>query len=501
VHADFAFARRRANTSTSHHYAPPRLRDGELVGLSPRPASTHGRGSRILPSEDDPNEIGRAITSDSVGLRRRSRSLSGLPDIDTRGEGRRRSDEIRYWRESYDPAFMSPMSSNAPDNDDTGVMTMDIAAETPTVDRPKTPPQPFHFGSIATMNEMAGMKITQAVSLDTHLGNIDARIRRMEKVITQLAHAVPGFRLQVERLERLERLEPAEPPEAAVHAGEFSGLGPDPTQSQVRLRAPAAPAVSEPSIAYTTNTTSTAPLNPSLYHTASPGLRPPTGYSASRESENDSHMSFGEAPTFIGSVHPFAPQGLLMPSSGAAARPTSNSTVRGATSLPMLPRENSGPLTADHYTMLITLIETERTQRHLLEAQVKKLSRALNVLSSQSAATVQLEPPPTARSFGGQSAFDHDSSEDEGETTEDDGPQTGSASKDKPLAAEDSGIGAADEDRAEDDSSEPFQTPPEEQPRSFGAFGEELRPDDGTGSRKKAARTLSLSQLTVPRSH
>jgi hypothetical protein len=167
----------------------------------------------------------------------------------------------------------------------------------------------------------------------------------------------------------------------------------------------------------------------------------------------------------------------------------------------MLPHEITGPFTADHYTTLIALIETERTQRQLLEAQVKKLSRSLNVMSSQSAATVQLEPPPTARSFGGQSAFDHDSTDDDdGGATDDEGcKQTGTTEK-KPLAVQDSGIGASQEVE-EDDYSTAFQTPPENQPQShsFGAFGEELRDDDGSGKRKKAARTLSLSQLTVGR--
>jgi len=60
----------------------------------------------------------------------------------------------------------------------------------------------------------------------------------------------------------------------------------------------------------------------------------------------------------------------------------------------------------------------------------------------------------------------------------------------------------ADSEREPED--EDFQTPREEQtPLSFGAFGEELIPDDGDNGdtddpkRKKAARTLSLSQLTL----
>ena len=40
----------------------------------------------------------------------------------------------------------------------------------------------------------------------------------------------------------------------------------------------------------------------------------------------------------------------------------------------------------------------------------------------------------------------------------------------------------------------------EEEAYGYGAFGEELRPDDGLDGRK-AARTLSLSQLSMPKKH
>jgi hypothetical protein len=449
--------RRRAATTTSQLYAPLRSREGELAGLSPRPASTHGRSSKVLAGEDDPNEIGRAITSDSVGLRRRSRSLSGLPDVgENSGSARRRSDEIRYWRESYDPAFMSPMSSNAPEGDDTRELDVDLP-DTAEMGKPKTPPQPFNFGSIASMNEMAGMKITQAASLETRIGSIEARMRRMEKVVTQLCNAVPNFQVQLNAPERSGTSVPA----------------------------------SDPSFTYTTLTTSTAALNPSIYQTISHDLKSSSRYSSSRHSDDShSHMSFGEAPTFIGSLHPSAGLGPM-----SAHRPTSNSTVRGATSLPALPREITGPFTADHYTTLLALVETERSARQALEAQVKKLGQRLNIMSLSAVSPGEdrsqvLDPPPTAKSFGQMSAFDDDEEEDD-----EDDDQGAAGLQGRPMIPEDSGIATGGpEDEDEETYSDDFATPREE--RTFGAFGEELREDDDP-KRKKAARTLSLSQLTL----
>lgn len=112
-------------------------------------------------------------------------------------------------------------------------------------------------------------------------------------------------------------------------------------------------------------------------------------------------------------------------------------------------------------------------------------------------ASIHGEPPPTARSFGDVSAFDQQTPEYE----------YGNGHKNQPLMPEDSGIatrGLAGVD--EDDYSETYATPREEQSHGYGAFGEELRDGDGDeddedGQRKKAARTLSLSQLTMGKPH
>ncbi len=103
---------------------------------------------------------------------------------------------------------------------------------------------------------------------------------------------------------------------------------------------------------------------PAIYQTISRDLQGSSHYSSSQHSrEDDSHSqtSFGEAPTFIGSLYPpsssatqshsltlTAPAlpALSLPfvvddddAAAACYRPTSTSTVRGATSMPSIGRE------------------------------------------------------------------------------------------------------------------------------------------------------------------
>ncbi|KAF6840779.1 hypothetical protein CMUS01_03812 [Colletotrichum musicola] len=438
---------RRAKTTTiSQIYSAPfRHRDGELAGLSPRPASTHARGSRLFHSDDeDPEEIGRAITSD-VGHKRRSRSLSGINNPEVRTDLRRRSDEIRYWRQSYDPAFIaSPASSNPPDHENqfAGVAAMDMP-ESPVSPIEQgsmpTPPQPFSFGNLTQphLNAMAGMKITQAASIETRIETLEGRMQRMEDVVTQLCNSVPGFQMHFHHPGR------AAPPVPGSHQSQMSNA-----------------------------------VNPALQQVSRQDVPTPR-YSSSAHSK-ESHTSFGEIPTYIGSLQLSTPMN----------RPTSNATIRGVTSLPAISRAETSAatetFTADHYTMLLALLETERASRQALESQVKKLTRRINMISGPNGhgrMSLQMEPPPTAKSFGSVSAFDHDSSDDED-------------SKNRRYLAEDSGVGTGVGD--DDSYSEVFATPREEQqPHSYGAFGEELLEDEEDPQRKKAARTLSLSQMTL----
>ncbi|KAK6227041.1 hypothetical protein QIS74_00596 [Colletotrichum tabaci] len=437
--------RRAATVTTSQIYSAPfRSREDELAGLSPRPASTHVRGSRLFTDDDDPEEIGRAITSD-VSQKRRSRSLSGIQNPEVRADLRRRSDEIRYWRESYAPAVASPVSSNPPDHEHqfTRAVSMDVP-DTPVEQGQQvhTPPQPFSFGNLAHMNVMAGMKITQAASIETRIETLEERMHRVEDVVTQLCNSVPGF--------------------------------------QMHINHPQRPAPSVPGPELSTQTTNSV-LNPALRQLSRQDAPPASRYSSSAHSR-DSHTSFGETPTYVGS--------LQLPAS--MNRPTSNSTIRGVISLPAISHVETSSrttetFTADHYTMLLALVETERASRQALESQVKKLTRRLNMISGPGGhgrISLQMEPPPTAKSFGSVSAFDQDLSDDDE-----------ASSRNRRILAEDSGVGTGPGD--DDSYSEVFATPREEQSHGYGAFGEELRDEDEDPQRKKAARTLSLSQMTL----
>ena len=381
--------RKRAATTTSRLFNTKSKDFGDLQGLSPRPASTQGRANQDI-TDDDFSNIGRAITSDILTLHRRSRSLSQLQD-DGSQLPRRRSDEIRYWRESYTQGLLSPTSSNA--NEDTGFSSANPPGS-PSKSDPKTPPQPFNFGTVV------GMKITQAVSIEERIANLETSNQKLEKLVYQLFQLLPGVNEYPEVPERA-------PP---------SGLRPY-------------------SSAYTT---SSAAAN-----------------QARENVSRDSNDSFGDENTFIGSI----------PTSSAPVnRPMSTATVRGATSLPTLGRELSGQFTPDHYATLLAMIETERSARQALEAQVNKLKMQLRLLSRANSQ----ERPANGPAY---STFEHDDDEEEAQAAIVDDELSGS---------------------------EAFKTPNEEHSQhGFGAFGEELTEEEADGRRKRAARTLSLSQLTL----
>lgn len=594
-----SIARRRAaaaNANERRFLFVPRFPEAEIcAGLSPRPASSHGRGSRLFAGgsrseHDDPSEIGRAITSDSGshGMRRRSRSLSGLPDILGTGIGRaperRRSDEIRYWRESYNAGFHSPLSSDAhvnADVDDVGVADLSVPAS-PAVERPPdTPPQPFNFGSIS--KQMVGMKITQAVSIDTRIGTLETRTGKLERVVDQLCHVVPGFRGPLSDI-------------SAVGGGRGTG-GPGTIRTVSDGR---------PSFTYTAASPPPPPISPvpprqgqQPAHCQSDISRSPRASSERQSMNSDTHsqISFGEAQTFIGSLHPPSSsatqaQSLTTATTPTTAvtlslpvhpeeqhpndtaddrdRPTSNSTVRGVASMPSM-HENAAtasiseysstnahnPTYYNQYHALLSQLEAERQARQALEGQVKKLSDRLNALSSTMYALVRdsgswggAPDPSSPRSVtsGGRgrgrghppthipSVFnyaqgdnDHDDVDDE-EDEEDIDDNVGPAmrhgvvsqaklalvAKPTPRGGRGGRGGQEDLDEAEDFQTprEEFQTPMTPTPvYTYGAFspepvesdGEEAAESGGENSsdaraerkQKKAARTLSLSQLTM----
>ncbi|KAL1851365.1 hypothetical protein VTK73DRAFT_9430 [Phialemonium thermophilum] len=553
----------------NRQFAQRRGEFGEWTGLSPRPASSHARAARSASglqyhAEDDPSEIGRAITRDSGGAgtagRRRSRSLSGLHDAAGfgHGESRRRSDEIRYWRESYERGFLSPLSSeehvegeprvvevveevHSTGGDDDGDTTMG-AAETSVppspsragsrgedqVPMPETPLQPFNFGSL--VSETAGMKITQAASLDGRVGDLETRVRRVEQLLEQVCRVVPGIRIP-------------EPDPAAAAAAVVVVETPDSTAVQTPYPAGAA---DDP-----------------------PGSSPPTTSSRqSVDADLQSHLSFGQAPAYSSWLHPpstSTTQGTrsVTPTADPGLRPVSSATIRGAASLPTLGGGSSGIVDVasaseqarddDSAEQLRRKLEDERAARRLLEAQVQKLSDRLNGLSTTMYAMVRdparsrsrsreegqfLQPSPRSPLLQPQTKpkqqqhhqLHHHRQQQQQQLPKassntlasGDTPPT-SAPLHTPQTATLSVFETDDESEAEmarraaaaAEEAQRTKRPSEKKSpqRSgaygYGAFGEELLEDEEAGegdgdspkrkSKKKAARTLSLSQLTLSR--
>jgi hypothetical protein len=414
--------------SYATHPRRSRIRDGELAGLAPRPVSAHGRlsigeGYYV----DNPDQIGRAITSDVIAAKRRSRSLSVLPGFEHEDDnGRRRSGDIRYWRESYDPTFKSPVSTSyAPEKEDAG----DIPAETEEPGglrpAPQSPAQPFVFGDLKTMNQMAGMKITQAVSMDARIGSLERRTRRLEKVTAQMSDAVPNFRPQFDIL---------------GNGSRTPSRRPTPSHGMAQLQ-----------------------------------RRPSTGRSDMTRASVEEPPAL---PSHLLAAHGFGPSG----------RPLSTATIRGVASLPTLTRELR-PFTVEQYTTLMALLETERSARQALEAQVRNLNHQLHLISKSPAFAHAANGfgTPVGASFYQRSTFDYDYDDDEDE----DVTHRRSQIAEKRVATQDSGIVAGGQD---DDASSAYTTPREE---GYSPSVDDT--DDDYLMRRKAARTLSLSRMTMNR--
>lgn len=553
--------RRRATTATNSRLFTAlsgRSRGEEWAGLSPRPASTHGRGSRF--TEEDPDEIGRALTSDSnadMAHKRRSRSLSQLDELAHEPrDSRRRSDEIRYWRESYDvPGPLSPLSSLPANEHETETEANDYnfdqsrasmsIADSAAVDKtPQTPPQPFSFGSIASMNEMAGMKITQAATLDERFGSLEARVHSLERVVDQLCHSVPGFKWPFKQGGAGHGIAV---PVVAVSGRTRSSSGAASGSGLQRVP------VSQPTYSHSR---AAVPMIPSVYGTivGRDSVVPPSSRHSvdTTDDTNSAHMSFGEGRTYIDSLHPPSSSATQALSPAAAStpaapvpgllRPTSDTTVRPAASMPSLGSRSSSSGEDQSAASLAAQLEAERAARQALEAQVRKLSERMNNLSTTMFAMVRDpakggKPSPAERTRPQTAASGTTiansaclapvlTAATAHPAPRPSSPAVDPSSKAQSIFGKDSSLtsiaGSPTKD-VDDEYSDAFQTPREEpggmtpgaqyEPFGMAAGGEFGAPvlyggaaaeehadedeDEEDLRRKREARTLSLSQLTM----
>lgn len=385
IHADGQRRPRRA-TTPSRLWTPTKAPGyGDWTGLSPRPASSHARGSRVIPDAeaDAAAGIGMAVTSGSHP-KRRSRSLGEMREgAAVHTVARRRSDEIRYWRESYDPGVLSPLSSHKAEAEEPIVLD---EPEDNRDEEPQEQPQPFNFGPLG---EMAGMKITQAASLDTRVRRLEERMLKMERVLYSRQNRTSADQ-------------------------ERSSSVPRPTTENSDISLPKHPRYREPTGQSSQHGQESRPQG---------SQKRSSSYGSSRPSTVSKNISYH--PSFDSFSNPTIPSSdPPLSSSQNTARPLSTSTtIRGIpSSSPTLPKD--GNFTAEHYTALMNMILEERSARQQLEAVVHSLQQQMSTLQSTAArgsdhSRARLRAGSAA---GGEfSSFEQDdSSDDEGRYMQED---------------------------------------------------------------------------------
>lgn len=439
-------------------------RQGEPAGLTPRPASSSGRINKVQTPVDDPEEIGRAITMDSTGLKRRSRSLSVLFDNDGgANEKLGVENEIRYWRKSYESVNASQVSSVPPDTPGNGndLETVEETGMDVEAPGPETVQQPAPMFDMSAIKELAGMKITQVANTQTTMLDIERRLAQLEQEVADLSHSQhhldPGHRQSNEdgSLDRKKRVRRTSPRDLSVDSQR-------PSRLQNR----------------------TLPLrdsdSSSIWYANGQAAAPASG-------ENSASVS----------------------------RPLSNATIRGvSTRPPSLTRDMNGPFTMDHYATLLALLQTERSAREALEDQVKGLNHQVQSMS-RTMEEARLQQGGKTSKLSHLSVFD-DYGDDSGDEQDgdrhgdNDGHRTSSAAatatttratdkRARPSESTvsshavthseveaDSSISTFEDD---EDSASYYATPYEEDASSGG----EERHRDAV----KSDRTMSLSQLTM----
>ncbi len=403
----------------------------DWTGLSPRPASSHDRGSKFISEAEADGAVGIAVTSGSHP-NRRSRSLGELRDSAPLGTNpRRRSDEIRYWRESYDPGLLSPMSSNKAEAEEP---IQSDPPELPQEEVPREQPQPFNFGP---MGEMAGMKITQAVSLET-------RVHKLEELVLQMGRTISQMHSRTVR----EPVMFQDPPKRNSSS-----------ERSLSTRRPM--------------TDNSEPCLPNQ-----PRNREQQAELISRQNQKRS-SSYGSShrpstvstqdsqyPSFDSSslpTHPASDEQTAVNSTQSTRRPPSTSTViRGLSS--SSPISKDARFTGEHYAVLMNLILNEQAARQNLEALVQNLLQQLQDLRSPGVKSFQT---PRSGLLGN---------------------NTGDAGSE---------FSASEQDESSDEEGrygrDNFQTPSEER----GNFADNIFGDVNGGLVKNTPRTLSLSQLTL----
>ena len=302
---------------------------------------------------EDPDEIGRAITSDSR-LKRRSRSLSAIPNFETIRPRRHKSDDLQLWRDSYDVDFLSPLSSNFPD-ESSDIHETDALGLRPVANQePIMPAQQFDFGNMEVARDRSEDAQIGVPALET-VSEADDRSHQLQNTIARLDGDGDLF----------------------APASEWNG-----TENNTLREARA-----EPSAASSSVTTD--------HHSRSLDM-----HASSRSTSHHSISSVNDTLASSGINHRY------QTSSRPENRPISENTI---TAKGDMPKGKASSFTEEHYATLLGLLETERSARLALEGQVRRLTYQVNILMKQAAGeddTVQVKGG--GASAGKMSVFDED---------------------------------------------------------------------------------------------
>lgn len=207
--------RKRAATMSSTYTRGSRLvEETKVGGLSPRPASPQERTLSSHTVNEDPEEIGKAITSDFKALKRRSRSMSAIPFLDApRDEPRRRSEECRPPRDSHRQETMPPISPDTPEKAALRAFSLDLPPST-IPQTPASPPQEFNFGDFGANIEPKIPEIQHeqeheqeqedqdelSQQLDTRVDIVEQRLWKLEDTVSILKQETTTIQSQNEAM-------------------------------------------------------------------------------------------------------------------------------------------------------------------------------------------------------------------------------------------------------------------------------------------------------------
>ncbi|KAL8669499.1 MAG: hypothetical protein Q9168_005912 [Polycauliona sp. 1 TL-2023] len=283
----------------------------------------------------DQGRIGFAVTSGS-NPKRRSRSADDLREgpkehrmspIQWR-QWRRRSDEIRYWRESADetaPDFVAP-ESRQPSPDHALVRRQGFVEQTPPMPQEEDheiPPHPGHFNFGLSPGPMHSQ---ENISLEERLVTLEIKLMDFEYAISKLQADIKSVDVK------------------------------SPTED-ISQHYEASPQLAS---------------NPTF-------LQPPP----KQLIENSPTSNYDQSPESTPGMQQL-PFGVHGPANQPKPRPTSIATTLKPVHGDRSSRNSMTELTIEHYTTLITLIRREQSARIRLEDQVTVLQQELRSMKSPS---------------------------------------------------------------------------------------------------------------------